>query len=205
MAVYLEEFLESIDSLPTEVQNHLIEIKTRDDAFYKLRRELSDLQKEFISSSSGNGNGKDDLMGKIKSVYEDARRVSEEKCVLSERLVELIQKHDRKLMELLMKSSGGGTEYSNYLQSSTAAAASVSGVNSSMKLIETSSDSSASSYDGDLERYCFCQQPSFGEMVMCDNEDKCPYVWFHITCVGLDAPPTGTWYCATCLQRMKRK
>lgn len=146
MAVYLEEFLESIDSLPTEVQNHLIEIKTRDDAFYKLRRELSDLQKEYLSSS----NGKEDLMTKIKSVYEDARRVSEEKCVLSERLVELIQKHDRKLMELLMKSSGGGggagagAEYSNYLQSSTAA----SGINhsSSMKLIETSSDSSASSY-----------------------------------------------------------
>jgi chromosome segregation ATPase len=159
MAVYLEEFLESIDSLPTEVQNHLIEIKTRDDAFYKLRRELSDLQKEFlsISSGNGNGNGKDDLMGKIKSVYEDARRVSEEKCVLSERLVELIQKHDRKLMELLIKSQGGtlaaagaaaAGDYSNnnYLQSSAAAAASVSGVNSTMKLIETSSDSSASSY-----------------------------------------------------------
>lgn len=35
------------------------------------------------------------------------------------------------------------------------------------------------------ERYCFCKQPSFGDMIACDYE-KCPNgEWFHYKCVGL--------------------
>ncbi|KAI9321674.1 the Ing1 Phd finger in complex with A histone H3k4me3 peptide, partial [Dichotomocladium elegans] len=45
--------------------------------------------------------------------------------------------------------------------------------------------------------YCYCRQVSFGEMVGCDGE-HCPYEWFHMECVGLDAPPKGAWYCDHC-------
>lgn len=35
------------------------------------------------------------------------------------------------------------------------------------------------------EQYCFCKQPSFGDMIACDNR-KCPNgEWFHYKCVGL--------------------
>lgn len=35
------------------------------------------------------------------------------------------------------------------------------------------------------EKYCFCGQGSFGDMIACDN-DKCPNgEWFHYKCVGL--------------------
>ena len=61
--------------------------------------------------------------------------------------------------------------------------------------------------DGDLEmeeeegnddqKYCLCQNVSFGNMVACDN-DECPYEWFHWHCVGLKSEPTGTWYCPVC-------
>lgn len=52
------------------------------------------------------------------------------------------------------------------------------------------------------ETYCFCHQPSFGDMIACDNE-KCPNgEWFHYKCVNLlnrvDALKytTQKWYCS---------
>ncbi|KAF8493342.1 hypothetical protein JB92DRAFT_2999442 [Gautieria morchelliformis] len=52
--------------------------------------------------------------------------------------------------------------------------------------------------DQDGGRYCYCQGPSYGEMVGCDGE-HCAYEWFHLTCIGLTgAPKAGTWYCDDC-------
>ena len=45
--------------------------------------------------------------------------------------------------------------------------------------------------------YCYCQKPSHGEMVACDNEE-CQLEWFHLECVNLKAAPTGHWLCPTC-------
>ena len=45
--------------------------------------------------------------------------------------------------------------------------------------------------------YCYCGQVSWGEMVACDGKD-CPREWFHLTCVELNAPPEGKWYCKEC-------
>lgn len=45
------------------------------------------------------------------------------------------------------------------------------------------------------EVYCWCQQPSFGDMIACDN-DKCPREWFHYACVGITKVPAGKWYCS---------
>ena len=42
--------------------------------------------------------------------------------------------------------------------------------------------------------YCVCERVSFGEMVACDN-DRCAREWFHLECIGLNAAPTGKWYC----------
>lgn len=63
----------------------------------------------------------------------------------------------------------------------------------------------ASSVDENEPRYCFCHQPSHGEMVACDNND-CTREWFHLECVGLrEAPPQDTkWYCEECKRGMKR-
>ncbi|TLS26648.1 hypothetical protein PpBr36_04421 [Pyricularia pennisetigena] len=51
--------------------------------------------------------------------------------------------------------------------------------------------------------YCYCDQPSYGEMIACDNRD-CAYEWFHLPCVGLKAAPKGSvkWYCKYCKRNM---
>jgi hypothetical protein len=50
----------------------------------------------------------------------------------------------------------------------------------------------------DEERYCYCNQVSYGEMVACDNDD-CPRQWFHLACIGLKSvPTTKKWFCGEC-------
>ncbi|KAF8800528.1 hypothetical protein BYT27DRAFT_6833664 [Phlegmacium glaucopus] len=46
--------------------------------------------------------------------------------------------------------------------------------------------------------YCICQKQSYGDMIACDNEDGCPYEWFHLACVGLKQPTPEKWYCSAC-------
>jgi len=47
-------------------------------------------------------------------------------------------------------------------------------------------------------RYCYCNKVSSGNMVACDNDD-CEREWFHYDCVGITAPPKGSWFCKECI------
>ena len=50
--------------------------------------------------------------------------------------------------------------------------------------------------DPNEPRYCFCQQPSQGDMIGCDGEN-CKHEWFHYACVDVtDAPEF--WLCPDC-------
>ena len=46
------------------------------------------------------------------------------------------------------------------------------------------------------EKYCFCRQAEFGEMICCEN-DNCAIKWFHFQCVGLTNVP-DMWFCPEC-------
>lgn len=55
------------------------------------------------------------------------------------------------------------------------------------------------------ERYCFCNNVSYGAMIACDNEN-CPLEWFHYGCVGINKPPNGKWYCSEqCRELVKKR
>lgn len=51
--------------------------------------------------------------------------------------------------------------------------------------------------DPDEPTYCLCDQISYGEMILCDN-DLCPIEWFHFSCVSLTTKPKGKWFCPKC-------
>lgn len=54
----------------------------------------------------------------------------------------------------------------------------------------------------DKTKYCICDSVSYGNMVMCDNDDcDCGRQWFHYHCVGLKKAPTGDWLCPECRQK----
>ena len=53
-------------------------------------------------------------------------------------------------------------------------------------------------------KYCYCDRPYFGYMMMCDNP-YCEKEWFHVTCIEdsrLDAE--NKWYCKNCQKSQKR-
>ena len=61
---------------------------------------------------------------------------------------------------------------------------------------------SASEDEGEDETddkvYCYCSQPSYGEMVGCENP-SCKREWFHISCLGLKTVPQEEhWFCPEC-------
>lgn len=47
------------------------------------------------------------------------------------------------------------------------------------------------------ELWCYCNQPGYGEMIMCDNPE-CTIQWFHFDCLRIRRPPKGKWYCPSC-------
>jgi tRNA A-37 threonylcarbamoyl transferase component Bud32 len=53
----------------------------------------------------------------------------------------------------------------------------------------------------DQEIYCYCDAPSAGPMVGCDNPD-CERQWFHFYCAGLkESPPDDMpWFCRDCTE-----
>ena len=53
----------------------------------------------------------------------------------------------------------------------------------------------------DREIYCYCDAPSAGPMVGCDNPD-CERQWFHFYCAGLkESPPDDMpWFCRDCTE-----
>lgn len=55
----------------------------------------------------------------------------------------------------------------------------------------------------DEKPYCYCQTPSSGRMVLCDNPD-CSIEWFHLTCLKRKTVPRGMWFCKNCKKANKK-
>ena len=45
--------------------------------------------------------------------------------------------------------------------------------------------------------WCYCNQPSYGEMILCDNK-SCHIKWFHCDCLRIRKVPKGIWKCPSC-------
>ncbi|UPX18160.1 uncharacterized protein EKO05_0008470 [Ascochyta rabiei] len=56
--------------------------------------------------------------------------------------------------------------------------------------------------DSDEERYCICDDVSYGQMISCDN--NCDKEWFHFECVGMTQMPArrAKWYCPDCREAL---
>ena len=64
--------------------------------------------------------------------------------------------------------------------SAAAASAAAAAAAAAASASPTGSAGAADSSADDTRKYCICQQPSYGDMVGCDN-DTCPYEWFHFS------------------------
>ena len=59
--------------------------------------------------------------------------------------------------------------------------------------------------DGDDEstQWCYCNEPSSGEMILCNNK-VCTIKWFHFTCLRIQQAQKGKWYCPSSTDKNKK-
>ena len=82
--------------------------------------------------------------------------------------------------------------------------ADASGVVTGMSTLPT--DPQTADNEDYVRSWCYCNQPSYGNMIGCDNE-ACTIEWFHYDCLRIRCPPKGKWYCPSCkkLAQFSRK
>ena len=52
--------------------------------------------------------------------------------------------------------------------------------------------------------WCYCNQPSYGDMIFCENE-SCTIKWFQCECLRIRKIPKGTWRCPSCRKLPKSR
>lgn len=50
--------------------------------------------------------------------------------------------------------------------------------------------------------WCYCKEPSYGDMIKCDDTDCC-IQWYHFDCLRIQHAPKGKWYCPSCRIKVK--
>ena len=78
-------------------------------------------------------------------------------------------------------------------------------VENSEQLVVVSQVTEEDNDDEDYEKlWCYCNQPSYGEMIFCDNT-ACQIKWFHCDCLRIRKIPKGSWKCPSCRKLPKSK
>ncbi|KAI7819635.1 hypothetical protein BC939DRAFT_459822 [Gamsiella multidivaricata] len=215
---FLEEYIESLENLPSEVQQGLQELRMADEKYFELRESYRTHWKKYIKlakrSSIPVGDDPNLVAARlsIEKEYCTAIRKVDQKIDLSAKLYELINRQivrlDEETQRLGIDLQDAGELKKAHLDAPSVSRdrksqkGPISAPRSSPNGRKRGSGAIAMEIDPNEPLYCFCQQVSFGDMVGCDN-DSCDKEWFHYGCVGLTEPPIGKWYCATCLANMK--
>ncbi|KAI9237091.1 MAG: hypothetical protein BYD32DRAFT_417202 [Podila humilis] len=217
---FLEEYIESLENLPSEVRQGLEELGRADAQYCDLKESYRAHWKKYIKSAKRSSVPASDdpaLVASrlnIEKEYCSAIKKVDQKIDMASRLYELINRQIIRLDEEMLRL-GIDIQDPIELKKTHIDAPSGSRDRKSLKGPFTAPRSSPSSrkrasaiasmeIDPNEPLYCFCQQVSFGDMVGCDN-DSCDKEWFHYGCVGLTEPPIGKWYCETCLANMKNR
>ncbi|ORZ07267.1 hypothetical protein BCR41DRAFT_360284 [Lobosporangium transversale] len=218
---FLEEYIESLENLPSEVQQGLQELGKQDAEYFELRESYRTHWKRYIKSAKRSTIpvSEDPALVaarlNIEKEYMAAIRKVDQKIENSAKLYELINRQIVRLDEETQRlgidlQDPGEVKKAAHLDTPTATRdrksqkGPISAPRSSPSGRKRGSGAIAMDIDPNEPLYCFCQQVSFGDMVGCDN-DSCDKEWFHYGCVGLTEPPIGKWYCATCSANMKNQ
>ncbi|KAF9897263.1 Inhibitor of growth protein 5, partial [Lobosporangium transversale] len=140
---FLEEYIESLENLPSEVQQGLQELGKQDAEYFELRESYRTHWKRYI-----------------KSAKRSTIPVSEDPALVAARLniekeyMAAIRKVDQKIENSAKLYELGP----------------ISAPRSSPSGRKRGSGAIAMDIDPNEPLYCFCQQVSFGDMVGCDND-----------------------------------
>ncbi|KAK9763363.1 Histone acetyltransferase complex subunit [Basidiobolus ranarum] len=96
--VYLQEFISSLDNLPSEVQHLMTELEKKDAQYQDLRRQIQQRDRSvqgFIKTHGYQVSNPQEkpLINKIQRDFTRAQEVADEKIHIAERALELVEPH----------------------------------------------------------------------------------------------------------------
>ena len=224
-SMVLETYLDSVESLPLEVQRNFTLMRDLDQRTQDLLAEINKMSEQYISSvKSMTASQRNKHLTDIQNAYAKSREFADDKVQLAVQTYELVDKHIRRLdsdlsrfeTELRKKEGEQGSEAKAPTKDVRGKRKSTSDAQSARKRSKGADDGVMASsvptaaevldmpVDPNEPTYCLCHQVSYGEMIGCDNPD-CPIEWFHFACVGLTSKPKGKWFCPRCSQDRKKK
>ncbi|KAH3742647.1 inhibitor of growth protein 4 [Pelomyxa schiedti] len=215
---YLENYLESISTLPGDVGRNLMLMKDLDERAQQLLVKIDAGTQELVRSGSDTSNSP--LSRQIRENLKSARLLSDEKVSLATQTYEMIDRNIRRLDSELKKFESE-LDSINAHQPPEVDTSEIKGLKAKGKkgpVHKASTDDDMDPEDNAQTRqidfdlpvdpneptYCLCHRVSFGQMVCCDNPE-CEIEWFHFECVGLTTSPKGKWYCPNCKALLQRK
>lgn len=226
---YLEDFVSSVQTLPTELTKNYQQLGELDKKLQALQKDMrvqcakglgevgkvreSGTPSEAVAIQHTNG---------VLDIHKSCLAIAEEKVFLAVQTYDLIDGHIQRLDKDLKKfeeelrrdrEAAGGTLLSAEPRLEGAGGmlgrdggdgtrfGRRKGQNIPTNVANVELDLPV---DPNEPTYCYCGQVSYGEMIACDNAE-CKIEWFHFDCVGIKERPKGKWYCSDCAVVMKRR
>eukprot|EP00029_Vermamoeba_vermiformis_P013666 TRINITY_DN8591_c0_g1_i1.p1 TRINITY_DN8591_c0_g1~~TRINITY_DN8591_c0_g1_i1.p1 ORF type:complete len:236 (+),score=81.04 TRINITY_DN8591_c0_g1_i1:52-759(+) len=231
MSTYLENYLESISTLPAELRRNFSLMRELDD---RTKDTSTRVEEMMVAYQSGNKKNlkelfTDEQIQQMREELENCVSHCDEKVSLAVQTYDLVDKHIRRLDQDLKKFEAeleDERKQQQQVQSQTLkstggkklAAAQGTGLGKvprkkDQKAVDARGPIGVNGVplaaevempiDPNEPTYCTCGRVSFGEMIGCDNAE-CAIEWFHFECVGLSGPVKGKWYCPDCAAKMKK-
>jgi inhibitor of growth protein 4 len=228
---HLEDYLEGVSGLPSEVTRNLVLMRELDAQVQNTLAHVAVLSASDGDAVSATATAADTTQA-MRAELRDAQALSEEKVALARQTYDLVDRSIRRLDATLRRfeaeldgpagsaatpddgTTYGGADPSDELympeQAAAAAAACISHRKGARKGEQAAGTRGVRTFEVEMPidpnepTYCICKSVSFGQMVGCDNP-TCKIEWFHFQCVGLTANPKGKWYCPSCRAALKRQ
>ncbi|CEG68937.1 Putative Piso0_004049 protein [Rhizopus microsporus] len=203
IADVFEDYIESLQNLPFEVDQNMQELRRMDDDLQKYREEYLKSKRLYMKQcrSSSNSINLAPARLQLEHEFKTAMQKQDQKIELAMKMYDLVSRHIERLDSQVLKT---GISEADWVRTSAVR----KGPLSHKKRFHHSSRPSPSvlghsamrnevDVDPNEPVYCYCNQISFGDMIACDGEN-CAREWFHYACVGFVEPPAGKWYCEDC-------
>ncbi|KAF1797893.1 hypothetical protein FB192DRAFT_1396731 [Mucor lusitanicus] len=212
-----EDYLESLQNLPSEIDQNMHELRRMDDDLQKFRETYTKHKRSYVKQfkASANSTSLAATRSQLEKDYKTAMQKQDQKIELAMRMYDLVSRHIERLDTQVAKS---GLSESDWISPRSnrkgpawhdgghrkRALGSIDGptrkrIHHSSRPMPSNGSTAAGDPDIDSNEptYCYCKQVSFGDMIACDG-DNCEREWFHYNCVGLVEPPAGKWFCEEC-------
>eukprot|EP00039_Didymoeca_costata_P019918 m.339403 g.339403 ORF g.339403 m.339403 type:complete len:205 (-) comp18792_c0_seq1:202-816(-) len=202
MTGYMEQYLESVETLPSQLKRNFSLMRELDIQAESESRQVEEKCRAFLKEMTRTTQKeRKDRLDKIQAGFRNTVEIGDRKVSLAIEIYETVDAHIRKLDENLSQFDSENADSPEKKKRKKGEDG--GGYKKKRESIRRDPVEDMP-VDPNEPTYCLCHQVSYGEMIACDNED-CPTEWFHFGCVNLTEQPKNKWYCPRCQMEMDRK